>query len=100
LVQNLVCANNTQLRFIENLSVIKIIGIITDILWSSPAYHGISRLCKIWCLVIIIEHRCYFSTWYLHDRRRDHQCITPSSPAWKRRAFTGQVERLVRQDAM
>jgi len=41
----------------EKLSVIKIIGIITDMLWSSPAYHMGGCLYKIWCLVITIEHR-------------------------------------------
>jgi len=49
-----------QYRFIESTVTIWINGIITDMFWSSPAYHENGHSCKIWRLVIIFAHRWFF----------------------------------------
>ena len=50
----------SRCRCIETIPIIKAIGIITDTLWLSPAYHVNGQFCKIWRLVIIFEHRNIF----------------------------------------
>jgi hypothetical protein len=50
----------SQCRFIETIQVIKFIGIIADMFWTSTAYHESAYYGNIWSVVILIEHRWFF----------------------------------------
>jgi len=42
---------------LRNPAIIKLIGIITDMFWTSPAYHERAYHGKIWPVEILFEHR-------------------------------------------
>ena len=51
--------NKPRYRYMETIFVIGIIRFTTDIIWTSPRYHGSAYQCKIWPIVIIIAHQWF-----------------------------------------